>query len=240
MINFNFFTKERAFNNYDLMKSIAFFAMVIDHIGYYFFPQVYLLRAIGRGSAIIFALLFGITKHKKNNKILLYAILTSLLLMFFENTIFPLNILFNFYLSYFLVDYLEDIYYNNNILFNILLILLIPMSIFLNIFLEYGIIFLFLVFCGRLFSKKEKTKKDKNTAIAIFALFFIYQVLNFGFGLINSLIVAVIFYLIFKNMYDFKIKNIKENKYLLFISRYSLQLYTIHLLIFNIVLRWLY
>ena len=240
MISFNFFTKERAFNNYDLMKSIAFFLMIIDHIGYYFFPQIYLFRAIGRGSAIIFALLFGITKHKRNNKILLYAVLTSLLLMFFENTIFPLNILFNFYLSYFLLDYLEDIYYNNNILFNLLLILLIPMSMFLNIFLEYGVTFLFLVFCGRLFSKKDKTKKDKNTTIAIFILFFIYQVLNFGFGLINTLIVGTIFYFIFKNMYNFKIKNVKENKYLLFISRYSLQLSKLHLLILNIILRWLY
>lgn len=240
MINFNILKNKKPFNNYDLLKSIAFLLMVVDHIGYYFFPQTVLFRAIGRGSAIIFALLFGITKHKKNNKILLYGALTAILFYFYGYSIFPLNILFNFYLSYFLLDYVENLYYNNNILFNIILILLIPISIISNIFIEYGLIITFLIFCGKLFSKENKTRKDKVTTILIFIIFFLYQVLNFSFDLFNSLIVGVIFFFIFKSMYNFKIKELKENKILLFISRYSLQLYTIHLLIFNIISRWLY
>ena len=241
MTNINYINKmTRNFNNYDVLKSIAFLTMVIDHIGYYFFPQTFFIRAIGRASAIIFALLFGITKHKKNNRVLLYAFLTSAVLCFFGDGILPLNILYNFYLSYFLIDYLEDLYYNSNFIFNIILILLIPLSFITNIFIEYGLIFLFLVFCGRLFSKENKTKKDKTTVITIFIMYFLYQILNFGFGIINSLIVAIMFYFIFKNMYNFKIVEVKKNKLLFFMSRYSLQLYTIHLLILNILLRWLY
>lgn len=229
----------RHFNNYDLMKSVAFFLMVIDHIGYFFFPQCFLLRAIGRGSAIIFALLFGLTNHKKNNRILLFAFLTSLVEYYFEGQLLPLNILFNFYLAYFLLKPVEDLYNNNNVLFNFILVLLIPLTFILNNFIEYGLFFVFLVFCGKLFAKENKTPKDKKTAIAIVTLFYLYQILNFGFSLFNSVVVAIIFIFIYKNMYNFKLIDLKENKLLLFISRYSLELYTAHILLFCIIFRWL-
>lgn len=229
----------RHFNNYDLMKSIAFLLMVIDHIGYFFFPQNFLLRAIGRGSAIIFALLFGLTEHKKNNKILLFAFLTLLVEYYFMGEILPLNILFNFYLTYFLLKPVENLYYNNNALFNFILILLIPLTFVLNNFIEYGLFFVFLVFCGKLFAKENKTTKDKITAAAIVILFYLYQILNFGFGLFNSILVAIIFVIIYKNVCNFKLIDLKENKVLLFISRHSLELYTAHILLFCIILRWL-
>ena len=229
----------RHYNNYDLMKSIAFILMVIDHIGYYFFPQFYFFRAIGRGSALIFALLFGVTNHKKNNKILIFALLTAVVIYYFERCIIPINILFNFYLAYFLLKPVENMYYNHVYLFNFILILLIPISFITNLFIEYGLFFVFLVFCGKLMAKEAKTLRDKSTAISILFLFFLYQVMNFGFGIINMLIVAAIFYIIFKNIYNFKIKDLEENKILLFISRHSLELYTIHILLFNIIFRLL-
>lgn len=229
----------RQFNNYDVAKSVAFLFMVIDHIGYYFFPQCLFLRALGRASAIIFALLFGITKHKKNEKILYYAFATALILYYFEGNTLPLNILFNFYLSYFLLEPVEHMYDNHKYLFNFILILLIPLSFMTNIIIEYGVFFTFLVFCGKLLAKENKTKRDRNTAIALFILYFVYQIINFAFRWYNCLIVAVLFILIFKNMYNFKLKDLPENRLLKFISRYSLQLYTLHLLLFSIIYRCL-
>ena len=45
-------------NKYDIFKNIAFITMIIDHIGYYFLPQLFFLRVIGRISAVIFAVLY--------------------------------------------------------------------------------------------------------------------------------------------------------------------------------------
>lgn len=226
-------------NNYDLCKNIAFFTMVIDHIGYYFFTNCIYLRVIGRVSMLIFAILHGFNsngKLKLNDKILKFALLTQFLVMILLNQIlFPLNILFSFYISYYLVDYIDNVYKKNQLFFYFLLLLL-PLTILLNYVFEYGLYFFFIVFCGKIFSKTEKDKKDKVSTIVIFLIYFIYQVQHFSFNLIYSCILFLLFALIYIIFYNFKIEKIGiNNKILLFISRFSLELYFIHLLIFSLI-----
>lgn len=46
-------------NYYDLLKAIAILLMIVDHIGFFFFPEFTLLRVIGRISMPLFLFLVG-------------------------------------------------------------------------------------------------------------------------------------------------------------------------------------
>ncbi len=52
----------RDINSYDVAKFIAIIAMIIDHIGHFFWPENYWLRAIGRAAFPIFFFLIGYSK----------------------------------------------------------------------------------------------------------------------------------------------------------------------------------
>lgn len=229
-------------NKYDIFKNIAFIAMIIDHIGYYFLPQLFFLRVIGRISAVIFAVLYGYGCKKPNNKVLCYGILTTVIVqLFIENNRFPLNILFTFYISSFLLNELEDIYNNHYWCFCLSLIILFPITVISAVFIEYGIIMLFLMLCGRIFKKENKTQRDVISTRLIFIIYALYQIFNFNFNLFESLCVMLCFACIYVYMFDFKIqKAIFNSKIMLFISRYSLELYFIHLLILSVLARCLY
>ncbi len=253
----NFINKEILkygyFNSYDLLKTIAFFTMLIDHLGYYFFYNLNFLRLIGRITIIIYTVLYGTSLKrgkKHSNKILYFAILTSIIqfILLGINEAFPLNTLWCFYFSNFLIDYLEDIYNNVYILFILLIILIAPLSFIGNFFFEYGFGFFMLVFCGRIFSKEIKNKKDIISTVLIFLMFLIYQIINFYFNLKYSIILAIIYIILYKVLYNFKIKTMDKikntkntcikiiNNLCIIISRRSMELYTIHLSLFILIL----
>lgn len=229
-------------NKYDIFKNIAFVTMILDHIGYYFSPQLFFLRVIGRISAIIFAILYGYGCKRPNNKILCYGILTGIIVqLFIENNRLPLNILFTFYISSFLLNELEDIYNNCCWCFYLSLFVLLPITIISAVFVEYGIIMLFLMLCGRIFKKENKTQKDIISTVSIFIIYAFYQILNFNFNLFESLCVILCFACVYIYMFDFKIQKVTfGSKIMLFISRYSLELYFIHLLILSVLAKCLY
>ena len=122
-------------NSYDIYKFIAFIAMIVDHLGYYFFPDLTILRVIGRVAIIIFAVLYGFSSGKKNNGILLYAFLTLFFVQFIiERDFLPINILFNFYISHYLINWLENFYNEDCVSFFLLVIVLFFLSFFIGIF----------------------------------------------------------------------------------------------------------
>ena len=175
-------------NTYDVFKNVAFFAMVIDHIGYYFLPQIFLLRVIGRISMVIFAVLYGYSFGKRNNNILLYGIFTTVFVQFFvEYDFLPLNVLFAFYISSFFINIFEYVYNKYYSIFCLFLVMFIPAAFISNVFVEYGISMLFLLLCGKIFKKENKTRKDVITSILIFVIYTLYQTLNFGFNLFEFL-----------------------------------------------------
>ncbi|MBR2141518.1 MAG: hypothetical protein IJ853_04130 [Rickettsiales bacterium] len=226
-------------NTYDIYKSLAFILMVIDHVGYYFLPSARLLRVIGRTSMIIFAVLHGFNRKKSsnNNRILIYAVLLFIFVqLLIENDPLPLNVLFNFYISYYLLDKIEEIYKNDYVFFLLICAITLLLSGFTNIFLEYGAIFWFLILCGRIFNYKIKTPKDKVTAPLIFIMYYIYQTIHFNFNLINSIVLLILIVLTYILLYNFSFKTYnKNNTILMILSRFSLELYFIHLLIFSII-----
>ena len=88
-------TKYGAFNLWDGAKILALGLMVIDHIGYFFFPDIPVFRALGRGAIPLFLFLIGFAPHHRFS----YPLLAIALVMGGYNYVlggqlFPLNILF--------------------------------------------------------------------------------------------------------------------------------------------------
>lgn len=247
MNSFIFERMNRKYNTYDIIKDIAFITMIIDHIGCYLMPKLLVLRLIGRISAVLYAISFGINKNRNMNKLFTFAVVTSLVQMFMLGMIFPLNIFFNFFVSALLIDYIELIYNKYPYIFLcIFLTLLFPLGVITDQVTEYGIFLTFLMFCGRIFIKDKKDKKDLITTIIIFIIYFIYSANNFKFSVIQSSILFVFLTFIYINMFDFKIKDIEHVKcetLLLVLSRYSMELFVIQTIIFSYLLKtfiWLY
>jgi hypothetical protein len=82
----------------DVLKSIAMIFMIIDHVGFYLFPDILFLRMIGRFSAPIWLFLIGYHFKSRNVKRLQPLFIGGTLLlivhMILGLPLFPLNILF--------------------------------------------------------------------------------------------------------------------------------------------------
>lgn len=80
--------------SYDFLKSFALITMVIDHIGYYFFPDQAEWRIIGRMSMPVWMFLIGYAQNRDIKFITLGAGVLLLSNVALGLSIFPLDILF--------------------------------------------------------------------------------------------------------------------------------------------------
>jgi hypothetical protein len=233
------FRRNGEVNNYDLYKTIAFVAMIADHIGLFLVHEDdIMLRVVGRISNLIYSILFGINKKKNPDRILIYGIIMSIMLTHWYNNLFPLGVLLNFYISNFLLGKLYDLYCNNSYAIGGFLILLLPLGLATGKCIEYGIFILALVLCGKIFAKNKKTPKDIIVTTVIFLLYFFYQLLIFRFNPFHSLILFVLFSLLYLALFNFKFTEIKLigfKSFFMFISRYSSELFVVQLLVFMIL-----
>lgn len=80
--------------SYDLLKSLALLLMVLDHIGYFFYPENDWYRAVGRASMPIWFFLIGFARTRDFSKpIWIGAGLIILSTFVFGASVLPLNIL---------------------------------------------------------------------------------------------------------------------------------------------------
>ncbi|MDR2777617.1 MAG: hypothetical protein LBB24_02510 [Rickettsiales bacterium] len=231
------------FNSYDLLKNIAFFTMLVDHAGLFVFGGIKLLRVIGRTSAPIYAFLFGTNRKKKMDRVALYAILLSIVQAHFYNSIFPLNILYSFYISNLFTDRLSTLYSTSNTAFFSTMVVLLLLGELSGNLWEYGTYFTALIFCGRICRKSEKTLRDKILMATIFLIFFCSQVAHMSFGIVHSLFLFLIFSILYVTFIKFKpreFKNVPCRDSFMFISRYSVELFFFQHVIFMIISIWLY
>jgi hypothetical protein len=99
--------KEAKMTSYSL-KILAIITMIIDHIGFAFFPNAIILRLIGRISFPIFAFQLSVGYSHSKNKLkhiftmLSFAIISQIPYMLFVSTAeesFALNIVLHYYWS---------------------------------------------------------------------------------------------------------------------------------------------
>lgn len=107
-----------------ILKILALFFMIVDHIGFIFFPGEIIFRTIGRLALPLFAYQMAVgfshTKNKKKHilKLLSFAIICQIpymLMLNIYNVSMTLNILFTFVLALLSISILEKIQFDKTL-----------------------------------------------------------------------------------------------------------------------------
>jgi hypothetical protein len=207
----------------DTLKLLAFLTMLIDHIGYMFFPNEMIFRIIGRLAFPIFAYQIAVGYSRTSNlkkyvlRLSLFALITQIPYSFFNPDLkfnpIHLNVLFTFITSIGLLcvydrgilnlkNFIEDKNYKH-LLYGMFLLALAVIIIILpevisfivkGFYLEYGLLALTLVLLFHIF--KEKPKAVIISIILLYLLHVYYRV-----ALFNSAYSSTLFW---SNLFNFE------------------------------------
>lgn len=240
-------------NLYDLLKVLALWAMLVDHIGYYLFPQVWELRFLGRFAFPIFLFLVGFNgAYRWRWKLFRRGIGLQAVMCFvaWKRGLgsFTGNILIVILLARALMNFLgfwkeKEIKSRMSIGIGLLLILLHPWLVKV---LDYGSLSFFLVFRGRTARKQEKLFW---LGIPILLWLLIQNLLIFDFGFREGamtlpLLLWTGYALLFLVFAILKEKNLTLKgglwlkKGILFLSQQSLAFYGLHILVLLALSLW--
>lgn len=110
------------------LKIIACITMLIDHIGMILYPDILILRAIGRLSFPIFCFLIAEGIHYTRNykkyilRLLLFALVSQIPYYFIKGSILKLNILFLFIFAVIFIKLIDN-FKQNKVLMSILILI---------------------------------------------------------------------------------------------------------------------
>lgn len=234
-------------NLYDYLKVLAILTMVIDHLGYYFFPEQLWLRLIWRIAFPIFLFLVGFSNsYRWRRDIFLWGIgLRILQIIITSSYLWYINSSFNILISIALarvVLFFSQKYNNRFIVpIHILFIALYPL-LFDRI--DYGSFAIFFAFWWYL--ARHAIKWSHRYGVVLFALFSIKTILHFWFLSVGSWLYPTALLLFFAVLFLLFTSLAKENislrvnqvvdKTVLFLSTNALLLYIAHIVLFSAIL----
>ena len=225
-------TKIRS-NYQDLLKIIAITAMVIDHIGLYFLPDIDVLRVIGRIAMPLFCFFAGYNfRGRIRFNILIYGIIIQLFLSLMFGWFIEANILIPIFLGQIYLKLFEQKLQNfwfgyfNVIIFGCF-------WVFTYMILDYGTIVLSIMILGYLVKYNPNLKLPLT--IAIVAISFIhtfFTFVQFDYNHIIYVLIAecIVFVLLNIKSYDAPVKLALSA-----LSRKSLEFYSLQYLVLLII-----
>lgn len=214
---------QRSTHRNDLLKLLALVTMLIDHIGYMFFPYETLYRIIGRLAFPIFAYQIAIGYSKTSNlkkytlRVFLFALLTQLPYSFFSPDLefnpIHLNVLFTFTAAIGMLcvydmgilkikGFVKDTAYGqllhgiSLIVLSVIIIILPEVLSFIirGFYLEYGLLALALILLLHIFREKP--------IAAVISIIFLYLLHGYyRVALYNSAYSLALFW---SNLFDYK------------------------------------
>ena len=124
--------------SYDLIKTLAFITMVVDHIGYYIFPESIEWRIIGRMSMPIWMFLIGYahTRHLKN--IFVGGAILFITNAFLGLSLIPFDILFTILFARLLFVGLDRYKIDNISVLSLIFVICTALSFHSYHYFEYG------------------------------------------------------------------------------------------------------
>lgn len=242
-------TLPKELTSYDLLKSFAVIIMIMDHVGFYFFPNVLEWRALGRIGFPIWFFLVGYARGRDIPK----KLLTGIVILAISDLItglyvFPFSAIATIALIRISLD--KVMFFCNRsltylwTLSAILFVLVIPSYVFL----EYGIQALILSIFGYLVRHKKERGYDKNLLqkYMIFSLFsfvfwqqfiFIFPIPLFIAMSSGTLIVLFVLLHFDLKLYPTLTAKLPEgvNVLLRFMGRRTLEIYVVHLVLFKFI-----
>lgn len=235
--------------SYDLFKTFALVTMVIDHIGYYFYPDDLWLRVIGRVSAPMWFFLIGYA----NSRDLGEKMWGGLILLVAANLVvgmpvFPLNILATMIFIRLVIDEaMRRAVRGHESLIGIALIAVFLVIPSMN-FWEYGTAGVLFAMYGCMCRHPEalsRLPKDSATLfIAFVTIFYVgFQSLVFGFDRVQALCIAIgmLPVLVWMSAFRPQVYTALSQRLggvgagiLQLCGRYSLEFYVLHLIAFKL------
>lgn len=227
-------------NSIDAWKCLAILTMFIDHAGMFFFAENIYLRAIGRLSAPIWFFFVGMHFDKGSNKtLLIYGLVMAAAL----SAITQKPDLDNVLLSVLMVKLILQFSHQRNITKNIHYIAILWAGfafMFITIpFIEYGSIGFLFAYCGYL---HKIGYKPRSTAIffAGTGLIYLYsQQWTLHHPSLPMLVTALALIPLMAQLYRFKYKTYQSTGVgvicMKFLSRYSMEIYLLHLVVLTAI-----
>jgi len=246
------YTKYGQTSSHDTVKFLALMAMIIDHIGMYFLPNMPELRVIGRIAMPLFLFLVGFTHNsekKTKYNILFYGMLLYVFNYFLTvwntgnpleiSAILPFNILITIFISRFALTYLEKIIKSPANLVG-LMMLSLTFYLFTTPFFEYGTLAFLFAMAGKLIKTKQFSSSINHLFITTSLLAYL-AIQSWVFELlprdIMAFLIITLAVLVLMYTYEFRkifITNIYVDSVIKFVSRYSLQIYVAHVIAFKL------
>lgn len=226
-------------NYQDLLKILALAAMIIDHLGLYFYEDIAELRIIGRFSMPIFAFFTGYNfKGSVRISIFIYGMLLYVISRFFIfELLTPINILISLFLGQLLLKFLDK-QLKNFWLGYLLVVIIVSLSPLSWDILDYGTNAVGIVMLGYLTRKNPDLRYFLTlAAVAIGFIHTDYVFYRFTHAEQIMAIAVSIMCFISLNIASYQHKFAIN---LLPISRRLLEIYCLQLLIIRFVWRYYY
>jgi len=234
----------------DLIKSFAVLVMIVDHIGYYFFPEQGWFRAIGRiGFPVWFFMIGYALSRELAGKLCVGALVLLAADIGLRLPIFPLNALFTIILLRLLIDPFVGVILRSRYIFWLSAILMALSYVFSNLITEYGTMALLFAVAGYLTRHRESVHANSFMTDVDYRLFMIFCVVSYCFLqtaqfnfvetqiIVISMSVAVMMFVLsnMRPMVFPKISVVPRGTVLKFMGRKTLEIYVAHLLLFKVI-----
>lgn len=233
--------------SYDVLKAVAVLLMIVDHIGYYFYPDEQWFRVVGRMCVPIWFFLVGYARSRDFSPILWVGGGILIVSNFVVGMgVLPLNILFTIVFVRVVLDHVFLRMLKSRIdafmgWLTLMLVLLPTYFLF-----EYGTAALILAFIGYIARNKDILKKEYGfygvrSHVWVFGsafAFFVSQVLFMGY--FSPIQYACLFGGLTSMSWGlychFEPKTFTTKSYLVsFLGRYTLEIYVVHLMLFKVI-----
>ncbi len=222
--------------NYDLLKVLALVLMLVDHVGFYFFPDELWFRVIGRLCVPIWCFLIGYARSRDIGWPLWVGVLVvTMTNLITGGAIFPVTILATFLIIRLTIDWIaRNIMISKESMITMAFVLTLIYWPSMMV-VEYGAAAMVLALGG--YSIREGNIWAKPIWIGAIILYFISQVVVFNFMAFQALALAIGLIPIGILLWRFAPMEFygQKNKLLQFAGRNTLWIYVAHLVLFKLI-----
>lgn len=232
-----------AFNSHDALKVIALALMVVDHAGWAFYTNDLWLRAIGRGAAPLFFFLIGFSpSYRIRANLVIAALMLAAVNTPLSGSLMNINILVSFMIARLLLARMESgkIPVTRPWDWFMLLVLLWPTTTLFH----YGTPGLLFSYFGYLQKHAERYKRHDRAGILIgsLALYAALEIWLFKFDLTDAVLTLAVLAAAGTMMWRYRPRALDIptslqpiTPPLAWVARYSLWIYTLHLIAIQLV-----
>ncbi|MBX2834907.1 MAG: hypothetical protein KTR28_08035 [Micavibrio sp.] len=240
----------REITSYDLLKTFAIITMIVDHIGYYFFPDQLWWRAIGRTSAPVWLFLIGYAQSRDLSlRMWVGASVLTASKLVIGKYFLQLNILWGMILTRLMLDKVAPRVFSASTTMTAFLVIMAVLYIPTSMIFDYGAFCLMVAVFGFGVRQYRKDGLYGNERLMVYGfmcalLYSLGTVITFGFSELQIYFVAGSILAVHMVLYFFKPLRFEMLTAALpspivgllhLTGRRTLEIYVIHILTFKVI-----